>query len=60
MVNPDIPISDATTNPNIIWSGILAHLNDIDPETPQPCPNIPEKVRLPAYAPQIQQEYLSG
>ncbi len=60
MVNPDTPIPDASTNPNIIWSGILGHLNDLYPATPQPRPIIPEEVRLPSYAPRIQQAYLAG
>ena len=59
MVNPDTPIPDASTDPNIIWSGILNHLNEIDPSTPQPRPNISEEVRLPGYAPRIQQAYLA-
>ncbi len=60
MANPDIPVPDSPTNPNFVWSGILAHLNDLDPSVPQSRPNIPEEVRLSGYAPRIQQEYLAG
>ena len=59
MANPDIPVPDTPSNPNFVWSGILAHLNDLDPSIPQPRLNIPEEVGLPGYATQIQQAYLA-
>ena len=60
MVNPDTPIPDTSSNHNIVWSGILNYVNTLDAATLQARPDIPPEVRIPSYAPRIQQAYLAG